>query len=501
MHDEFTRALRRLESVRDVVAVGKISGAVGTSAHLSPRVEAHCLQKLRHCVPPPSPRRSCNATSTRNSNSRWALVGASIERWAVEFRHLQRTEVLEAEEPFTKGQKGSSAMPHKRNPITWERLTGLARVLRGNAMASLENVALWHERDISHSSVERIIFPDSCTLLDYMFGLLTRLMDGIVVYPANMKKNLGLARHVEQPDDTARAHQEGSHSRSRLQDLSDAAMKTWEVKHAGRDDADFVEQSAGCPSAKAVQERRTRSPLLAGFPFLGSENRFKKLGPAMPEDRTKKAKTTGKGAAGNLSPASLRPIPKVSSCPHGGYEQPRSFSPTENPDHLRRHRPLLRPFHRQALAHARPNGAAERSGNKTLPKAARFPARPRKARSSSPTSPAPARKNSSGLPRLFRQRGLRKEPNDREALYVRKLGARNDESYEFYRSYIETRPAETVANILICLDPSPTTCWINNSGNSNKNSPNRRPARTHDLRPPAARAAENLAKHQRPPSP
>ncbi|MEI2723460.1 MAG: lyase family protein [Verrucomicrobiota bacterium] len=122
-----------------------------------------------------------------------ALVGASIERWAVEFRHLQRTEVLEAEEPFTKGQKGSSAMPHKRNPITWERLTGLARVLRGNAMASLENVALWHERDISHSSVERIIFPDSCTLLDYMFGLLTRLMDGIVVYPANMKKNLGLS--------------------------------------------------------------------------------------------------------------------------------------------------------------------------------------------------------------------------------------------------------------------------------------------------------------------
>ena len=123
-----------------------------------------------------------------------ALVGASIERWAVEFRHLQRTEVLEAEEPFTKGQKGSSAMPHKRNPITWERLTGLARVLRGNAVAALENVALWHERDICHiHRVERIIFPDSCTLLDYMFGLLTRLMDGLVVYPANMKKNLGLS--------------------------------------------------------------------------------------------------------------------------------------------------------------------------------------------------------------------------------------------------------------------------------------------------------------------
>ena len=150
-----------------------------------------------------------------------ALVGASIERWAVEFRHLQRTEVLEAEEPFTKGQKGSSAMPHKRNPITWERLTGLARVLRGNAIAALENVALWHERDISHSSVERIIFPDSCTLLDYMFGLLTRLMDGFVVYPANMKKNLGLsARHVEFADRPARAHQKRPDARSRLQTRS-----------------------------------------------------------------------------------------------------------------------------------------------------------------------------------------------------------------------------------------------------------------------------------------
>src|SRR5438045_7078598 len=121
-----------------------------------------------------------------------ALVGASIERWATEFRHLQRTEVLEAEEFFAKGQKGSSAMPHKRNPITGERLTGLARVLRGNAVAALEDVALWHERNISHSSVERIIFPDSCTLLDYMLVTLAKLVDGLVVDPENMKKNLGL---------------------------------------------------------------------------------------------------------------------------------------------------------------------------------------------------------------------------------------------------------------------------------------------------------------------
>ena len=147
-----------------------------------------------------------------------ALVGASIERWAVEFRHLQRTEVLEAEEPFTKGQKGSSAMPHKRNPITWERLTGLARVLRGNAVAALENVALWHERDISHSSVERIIFPDSCTLLDYMFGLLTRLMDGLAVYPENMKTQpRPEPGHVEFADRAAGAHQKRPDARSRLQ--------------------------------------------------------------------------------------------------------------------------------------------------------------------------------------------------------------------------------------------------------------------------------------------
>src|SRR5438045_9493103 len=114
-----------------------------------------------------------------------ALVAASIGRWETEFRHRQRTEVLEAEEFFAKGQKGSSAMPHKRNPITAERLTGLARVLRGNATAALENVALWHERDISHSSVERIIFPDSCTLLDYMLVTLAKLVDGLVVDPEN----------------------------------------------------------------------------------------------------------------------------------------------------------------------------------------------------------------------------------------------------------------------------------------------------------------------------
>ncbi|PYM10120.1 MAG: adenylosuccinate lyase, partial [Verrucomicrobia bacterium] len=192
MYDEFGRGLERLERAREVAAVGKLSGAVGTNAHLSPKVEEVVCKQLG-LRPAPIATQVVQRDIHAEFMNTLALIGASIERWAVEFRHLQRTEVLETEEPFTKGQKGSSAMPHKRNPITWERLTGLARVLRGNAVAALENVALWHERDISHSSVERIIFPDSCALLDYMFSLLLRLVDGLVIYPANMKKNLALS--------------------------------------------------------------------------------------------------------------------------------------------------------------------------------------------------------------------------------------------------------------------------------------------------------------------
>src|SRR6266404_9195075 len=166
MYDEFGRALQRLNSARKSVAVGKLSGAVGTNAHLSPQIEAAVCRKLG-LRPSPIATQVIQRDLHAEFIGALALVAASIERWAVEFRHLQRTEVLEAEEPFAKGQKGSSAMPHKRNPITWERLTGLARVIRGNAVAAIEDVALWNERDISHSSVERIIFPDSCTLLDY----------------------------------------------------------------------------------------------------------------------------------------------------------------------------------------------------------------------------------------------------------------------------------------------------------------------------------------------
>jgi len=189
MYDEFGRALERLALARDIIAVGKLSGAVGTYAHLNPRVEARVCKKLGL-----QPDRISTQIVQRDRHAEFmsaiALAGCSIDRWALEFRHLQRTEVLEAEEFFAEGQKGSSAMPHKRNPITCERLCGLARVLRGNALAAMENVALWHERDISHSSVERIILPDSTTLLDYMLVTLTEVVDKLVVYPARMKANL-----------------------------------------------------------------------------------------------------------------------------------------------------------------------------------------------------------------------------------------------------------------------------------------------------------------------
>jgi adenylosuccinate lyase len=278
MHDEFSRALERLERARQVVAVGKLSGALGTSAHLSPSVEEFVCKKLG-LKPAPIATQVVQRDLHAEFMNTLALVGASMERWAVEFRHLQRTEVLEAEEPFTPGQKGSSAMPHKRNPITWERLTGLARVLRGNAIAALENVALWHERDISHSSVERIIFPDSCTLLDYMFGLLTRLMDGLIVYPANMKKNLGLSLGMWNSQTVLLALiKKGLTREAAYKLVQDAAMKTWEVKHAGRDDADFLEVLKAEPEvAKYFKPGELEKLCSLDFHFKEVNNRFKKL--------------------------------------------------------------------------------------------------------------------------------------------------------------------------------------------------------------------------------
>jgi adenylosuccinate lyase len=279
MYDEFGRALGRLESACRAVAVGKMSGAVGTSAHLSPKIEAAVCKKLG-LRPAPIATQVVQRDLHAEFIGTLALVGASIERWATEFRHLQRTEVLEGEEFFAKGQKGSSAMPHKRNPITGERLTGLARVLRGNAVAALENVALWHERDISHSSVERIIFPDSCTLLDYMLVTLTKLVDGLVVYPENMKRNLKLSLGMWNSQTVLLALIKKGLTREQAYDLVQRnAMKTWEVKHAGRDDADFVEQLKKDPDvAKHFRLGELDRLCSLDFHFKEVKNRFKRLG-------------------------------------------------------------------------------------------------------------------------------------------------------------------------------------------------------------------------------
>lgn len=186
---EMRRHQDRLLHARETVRVGKLSGAVGTYANIDPAVEAKVCRKLG-LEPAPVSNQIIQRDRYAEFFSTLALIGCSIEKIAVEIRHLQRTEVREVEEFFAAGQKGSSAMPHKRNPIASENLSGLARVLRGNAMAAMENVALWHERDISHSSVERIIGPDSTILLDYMLARLTRVLDKLVVYPENMQRNL-----------------------------------------------------------------------------------------------------------------------------------------------------------------------------------------------------------------------------------------------------------------------------------------------------------------------
>jgi adenylosuccinate lyase len=193
MYDEFGRAEKRLIEARDQIAVGKLSGAVGTHAHLDPRVEEYVCAKLG-LAPAVLSTQIIQRDRHAHFMSTLALIASSIDKWATEFRHLQRTEVLEVEEFFAEGQKGSSAMPHKRNPITGEKLSGLARVIRGHAVAALENVALWHERDISHSSVERIIFPDSCELLSYMLKLTADLVARQIVYPENMAANLAKSK-------------------------------------------------------------------------------------------------------------------------------------------------------------------------------------------------------------------------------------------------------------------------------------------------------------------
>ncbi|MCH7523330.1 MAG: adenylosuccinate lyase [Chloroflexi bacterium] len=191
--DELRRQTHRLTQAKETVSVGKISGAVGTHATVPPEIEVDVCGSLG-LLPEPVSTQVVHRDRHAQYVSTLALIAASLEKFATEIRHLQRTEVLEAEEPFGEGQTGSSAMPHKRNPEKCERICGLARLFRGYTTAALENVALWHERDISHSSVERIILPDACTLLDYTLDLFTGIVRGLQVYPENMRRNLELTQ-------------------------------------------------------------------------------------------------------------------------------------------------------------------------------------------------------------------------------------------------------------------------------------------------------------------
>jgi adenylosuccinate lyase len=192
-YEELGRAITRLRAARASVAVGKLSGAVGTAAHLSPELEERVMAVLG-LTPEPAATQVVQRDRHAELLSALALLGASLEKIALEVRHLQRTEVLEVEEPFREGQKGSSAMPHKRNPVQCERICGLARLLRANAQAGFENVALWHERDISHSSVERVAFPDSFLLADFMTSQTNEVLTGLRVYPERMRANMELTR-------------------------------------------------------------------------------------------------------------------------------------------------------------------------------------------------------------------------------------------------------------------------------------------------------------------
>jgi adenylosuccinate lyase len=188
---EIERQQERLKQAIETISVGKVSGPVGTYSNISPKVEEIALSLLELA---PDPVSTQIVQRDRHAQFVWtmAIIGTSLDKFATEIRHLQRTDVLEVEEPFTKGQKGSSAMPHKRNPVGCENISGLARILRGNAGAALENIPLWHERDISHSSVERVILPDSTILLDFMLTRFNGIVKDLVIYPENMRRNLDI---------------------------------------------------------------------------------------------------------------------------------------------------------------------------------------------------------------------------------------------------------------------------------------------------------------------
>jgi len=252
--DEMSRNLERLKRARNEICVGKLSGAVGTYSNIEPYVESYVCKKLGL-----KPVNIATQVIQRDVYAQYiatlAVIGASLEKFATEIRHLQKTEVLEAEEPFGKGQKGSSAMPHKRNPVICERICGLSRLLRANAQVAFENVTLWHERDISHSSVERVIFPDSTLALDYMLNKFIEVASGLKVYPDNMLSNLARTRGLIFSQRVLIALMNKGLGRTQAYDLvQKAAMQTWKGTGNFKDNLLAVPGAARYLSAKELDK-------------------------------------------------------------------------------------------------------------------------------------------------------------------------------------------------------------------------------------------------------
>ena len=269
---EFARAKARLVAARDEVSTCAISGAVGTFAQIDPRVEAHVAKAMGLKVEPVS-----TQVIPRDRHAMYfatlGVIASSAERLAVEIRHLQRTEVLEAEEFFSEGQKGSSAMPHKRNPVLSENVTGLARLLRGYATTAMENVALWHERDISHSSAERMIGPDATVTLDFLLARLTGLIDKLVVYPENMAKNLNrLGGLVHSQRILIALTQKGLSREEAYRTVQQHAMKAW------RGEGDFQAMLAADPTVrKHLSEAELKANFDLGYHFKHVDTIFNRV--------------------------------------------------------------------------------------------------------------------------------------------------------------------------------------------------------------------------------
>jgi len=295
--DEMRRNLRRVAEARRVISVGKISGAVGTYATVPPEVEEKACAKLGLQPAPIS-----NQILQRDRHAQFvttlAIVSSSLDKFATEIRALQKTEIHEVEEPFSAGQTGSSAMPHKRNPELCERVSGLARLIRGHSVTALENVALWHERDISHSSNERLILPDSCLALDYILNIFSSVMSGLQVFPKRMKKNLELTRGLVFSQRVMLALINKGLSRQKAYELVQRnAMKTWTGNRS------FLVLLKNDPEVKAVIDATELESLFDYQYYLGHVNEiFNRLGLSDAQWRDKSPITP----ASNLAPRTIQ---------------------------------------------------------------------------------------------------------------------------------------------------------------------------------------------------